>query len=139
LNLSLAWPHVTHLGFTGTRQGMTHEQLRGLGEILAQTVGATTFHHGDCVGSDAQAHALAQKWGISCIVHPPRDLRFRAWCEGHIIEVPLEYLERNRAIVEACDVLIAAPRTCEEEQRSGTWSTVRYARKLGRPIVFLMP
>ena len=47
------------------------------------------------------------------------------------------YLERNRDIVDACDILIACPRTLKEELRSGTWATVRYARKVGKPVAIL--
>ena len=52
---------------------------------------------------------------------------------------PLPYLERNRAIVDACDILIACPKGMQEEQRSGTWATVRYARRRDRPIVIVWP
>jgi len=45
-----------------------------------------------------------------------------------------------RDFVNECDVLIAAPGEFVERKRgSGTWGTVRYARKLGRPLVIIWP
>jgi hypothetical protein len=41
--------------------------------------------------------------------------------------------------VDATGWLLAAPRTKTEEQRSGTWATIRYARKLGRQVCLLWP
>ncbi len=49
-----------------------------------------------------------------------------------------EELDRNRDIVAAVSILIAAPETDIEEQRSGTWATVRYARKKGIPVVIVI-
>jgi hypothetical protein len=46
-------------------------------------------------------------------------------------------LDRNRAIVAAVDVLVAAPLEDREVQRSGTWATVRSARRKGIPVVML--
>ncbi len=48
-----------------------------------------------------------------------------------------EELDRNREIVGLANVLIAAPLTDKEEQRSGTWATIRAARHKGIPIVML--
>jgi predicted Rossmann fold nucleotide-binding protein DprA/Smf involved in DNA uptake len=37
-------------------------------------------------------------------------------------------------------VLVACPREEHgEETRSGTWSTVRYARRVGRPVIVVRP
>lgn len=71
----------------------------------------------------------------------------RAFCyrrKGVGGELPIErepgpYLWRNHQIVDATSALIAAPFGFEEELRSGTWATVRYARKLGRPVRFFWP
>jgi hypothetical protein len=35
--------------------------------------------------------------------------------------------------------LIAAPAEPEEQLLSGTWSTVRFARKLGKPVFLILP
>ena len=57
-------------------------------------------------------------------------------CE--IIEVPGKppkgYMDRNDLLVEHCDVLLSYPKTPDEELRSGTWATVRRARKAAREI-----
>jgi hypothetical protein len=70
--------------------------------------------------------------------HPPTDDRMRAFAPSDHIGQPLPYLKRNEAIVIASDVLIAAPDS-PERKRSGTWATVRFARKLKRTIYIVMP
>lgn len=50
---------------------------------------------------------------------------------GKVIEVPGGYMVRNDAIVAHSDVLLAFPQTCTEVLRSGTWATIRRARKAG--------
>lgn len=56
------------------------------------------------------------------------------------IEYPVKPpLKRNYDIVDACDILLAAPRTLTEELRSGTWATIRYARKTGKKYLILAP
>lgn len=48
-------------------------------------------------------------------------------------------LIRNRDIVNAGELLIATPKLDVEEQRSGTWAAIRYARKIGKPIILIYP
>ena len=52
---------------------------------------------------------------------------------------PRDYLDRNKDIVNNCDLLIAAPKENTEVLRSGTWSTVRYAKQLGVTVVIIEP
>lgn len=51
-------------------------------------------------------------------------------------EVDGGYMIRNDRLVYHADILLAFPATSEEEKRSGTWATVRRARKKGIPIYF---
>ena len=48
-------------------------------------------------------------------------------------------LARNRIIAARCDALLACPAEPDEQLRSGTWSTIRYARKAGKPITIIRP
>lgn len=101
------------------------------------------FHHGDCVGVDADAHAIVDDLipRVFIIVHPPTDPRLRAFCMPTIGDIlaPLPYLDRNKAIVEAVDLLIAVPNTATEELRSGTWQTIRYATGRCQTTRIIMP
>jgi hypothetical protein len=45
--------------------------------------------------------------------------------------------ERNEDIADMCDILIAAPKAATEVLRSGTWATIRHARRIGRQVVLL--
>lgn len=47
-----------------------------------------------------------------------------------------DYMARNDRMVELAELLVAFPSTREEQQRSGTWATVRRARKRGVPRLF---
>lgn len=126
------------VGFTGTQVGMSKSQKDSLFEILNH-FNVTEFHHGDCIGADSEADAIARALGSSIVIHPPLDPKKRAFCAkpGDIVRQPQPYLDRNHNIVEAIDFLVAAPRTDEEELRSGTWATIRYARKVGKRVEVL--
>lgn len=125
------------IGFTGTREGMTKLQRLALEWLLDDRFGE--FHHGDCVGADAEAHAIATAAKFKTHSHPPDNETMRAFTKASVEHEPLPYLERNKAIVHACSTLIAAPATTAEHIRSGTWSTVRYARANGVPVAVIYP
>lgn len=135
-----------HVGYTGTQSGMTNRQkliLGSLFDLLVQHHGAMTLHHGDCVGGDAEAHAIALVLGLRVVIHPPANSKRQAFCKGPDDRVAWRparaYLERNREISDESQQLLAAPKGMEEEMRSGTWSTVRYARKTLKPTTIIWP
>lgn len=131
------------IGFTGTRQGMTEPQKEALLELL-QKYNPTEVHHGDCIGADSQFHDLISANFPQCkiVIHPPDKDFARAHRGGELV-VRLDtkdFLVRNRDIVDSCEVLMACPKEPEHEvNRSGTWATVRYARKIGRIINIIRP
>lgn len=127
------------VGFTGTQRGMTDAQC-GMLRALLREFGGTEFHHGDCIGADSQAHDIADECGCAIILHPPTNYSKRAWREvpRHMMRPEYPYLTRNRHIVDATEWLIAMPGEFEEQLRSGTWSTVRYARSR-RKVAIIMP
>lgn len=133
------------LGFTGTQYGMTPMQSQFVFDemmMLSQIEHISEAHHGICIGADKEFHemlAYMQK-PLEIHGHPPSNTSKMAKlsypCD--VMHEPKPYLERNRDIDNACTWLIAAPRG-KEEQRSGTWNTVRYARRIGRPASIIMP
>ncbi len=129
------------LGFTGTQKPLPSEQADGLRQFMMSLPNVKAFHHGDCIGADAAAAQFARELGIWVVGHPPSDAKKRAFFPSDEEWEPKPYLERNRDIVDVLsdeDMLIATPRG-PEELRSGTWSTVRYARKTLKPISMVLP
>ncbi len=126
------------IGFTGTQKGMNSKQLEELRRFLQQ-IEAHELHHGDCMGADAQAHAIATALGLRIVIHPPTNPIKRAFCKGDKTLPEQEYIYRNYHIVEDTEMLIAAPKTDYYQLRSGTWATVRYALLLSKYVVILLP
>lgn len=137
---------VFKIGFTGTQKGMTVAQRHTLRTRLAMMF-VEEARHGDCVGADAEFHDACVYHKVPRIwIHPPLNPVKQAFCEtkdwgASVVNVvpPRPYLARNRDIVDGGDILIATPSGYEEELRSGTWSTVRYARKQNKRIYIIQP
>jgi hypothetical protein len=128
------------LGFTGTRKPLTGAQLDTLVAYL-RSVSPVEAHCGDCVGADHVFLVLINAICPDCatIGHPPTNPGYRAHLHYSRSEPTLPYLERNQAIVDACDLLLACPAESTEQLRSGTWATVRMARKSGKPVIIILP
>jgi hypothetical protein len=134
------------LGFTGSRRGPTSAQAAAALRWLADCItGIVSIHHGNCLGWDV---------AFSCFVRDvcppdgpfPREVAYpcdipeqqdqNSWAdEMRPVKPPLV---RNRDIVDAADLLLACP-DGPERWRSGTWSMVRYARRIGKPVVIIWP
>ena len=129
-----------HVGFTGTQKGLTHRQSQELALRLQELPLGSTFHHGDCVGADAEAHDIARRLSYNkVVIHPPSNEKHRAYCKSAHVLKPKPFLKRNHDIVDASDVLIACPAQAYEVQRSGTWATIRYAKKKHIPVIMIGP
>ena len=120
------------VGFTGSRYGMSLLQARTLRKLLAEGPWKV-LHHGDCVGCDVTAHGFARELGLAVVVHPPESSVLRARLASTQVVPPLPYLDRNRAIVMSADHVIATPRSVAERS-GGTWYTIRYAVRHGKPV-----
>ena len=73
------------------------------------------------------------------VIHPPIIEAKRAWKHAGQMRTPKSYLSRNKDIVRDTEMLVATPGEDNEQIRFGTWSTVRFARKLGRPVWVILP
>jgi hypothetical protein len=132
------------VGFTGTQRGMSGPQTSAVRRHLGQCFkfagpDQPEFHHGDCIGADAQAAQIARDLGYRVVGHPPVVAAKRAFFPSDVERRPEAYLVRNREIVDAVEFMLATPGEAREVLRSGTWSTIRYARQRGVPGVIIRP
>lgn len=137
---------IIKIGYSGSRDGMTKEQMRPVYRHLANILATNDwadplieFHHGDCTGGDAEAHVIATVLGCRTVAHPPVKSGNRAWCTADEIRPPKDYLARDWDIANETSELLAAPKTAEPYPSSGTWTTIGYAIRLGRPATVFLP
>lgn len=123
------------IGFTGTAEGMTEDQKYGVLTCFLELL-PDKFHHGMCIGADTQAHNLIRDYVQAAwiIGHPPINKKSFVFSECDEYRQPKEYLVRDRDIVTESQMLIAAPLQDVEVVRSGSWTTVRYARKQNKDV-----
>lgn len=132
------------VAFTGTQKGLSVLQFRALWNRLEE-LKPSAFIHGGCVGADEQADQIAVDQGILRFIFPQSsnplkrvsDAAFKkridvySMKQGNCVIMPAEPpLVRNVQIVKAGTILIACPKESNEVLRSGTWATIRQARKL---------
>lgn len=127
------------VGFTGTQRGMTEHQKQLVADLLVG-LQPTLCVHGGCIGADADFHDLCFQLGMLPIRVLPSDIPNKQSAHvvadsGFMVKVmaPRPPLVRNHLIVDSIDILIACPAQDHEVLRSGTWATIRYARKTGKP------
>jgi len=135
---------MTKLGLTGTAKGMTRTQKAVFRAVITTPgwyAAVSEFHHGDCIGSDEEGHKFFRedRPTVQIIGHPPIVNRFRAFTECDREWTPKDYIPRNHDIVDEIERLVATPKGFKEELRSGTWATLRYARKLGKRFLIIWP
>lgn len=130
---------VEYMAVTATRDGLTYPQQQVWRYRVAR--GLPWLLHGDCLGGDAETHYIALRFRATQIwIFPPSDPKQRAYCRGyHRIEDPAPFLVRNHRMVDAAEALMAFPKGFAEEWRSGTWATIRYAKRRKRPLVIVYP
>lgn len=98
------------------------------------------FTTGAAEGIDTlAAHIGLEVWGLQRTLHRvciPAGVYYHPCWEDppsfYVVErVTGGYMKRNDRLVDHADVLLAFPRNRNEYLRSGTWATVRRARKRG--------
>lgn len=129
------------IGFTGTQNGCTDQQLTSLIEIIGVLDDIVEAHEGDCIGADEEFVAVCRAIIPDAKIHcwPPSKTHKRAFAEYDVIHEEHEFLVRNRHIARESDLIIACPKGTKETLRSGTWATVRYARHNKKIIVIIWP
>lgn len=136
------------IGITGSRTGLTAKQFATLDKLLSKMLrkyDVTECHHGDCFGVDFTFNQyIYANSKATIVVHPPTIDKQRAFCakdedERFVVEKCKPYLDRNKDIVNSSDIMIGCPDTPIEKSRSGTWSTIRYARKQQTILFVVLP
>lgn len=129
------------IGITGTRnkdliQDIQFQKLKLVFTLFKCTV---ELHHGDCTGADELGFGIAQEIRWRTVSHPPLNNTYRAFTHSDL-ELPAKnYSDRNRDIVDSVFALVGVSATMKEVSRSGTWSTIRYARKMNRELHIILP
>jgi hypothetical protein len=130
------------IGFTGTQRGMTKVQRETV-KALLRDFAPDMVRHGMCIGADAEFHDLAREQRIYIIGHPGTTRYDEALNRATVVcDHTLDekyFLDRNRDIVDGSALMLAAPSQWNEQVRSGTWSTIRYARRVCRRLVIVGP
>src|SRR3990167_1562556 len=126
------------LAFTGTsHQPLTLWQRSALRDFLTARLASPLLAiHGACIYADAEFDAMCVELDVPRRVypstHPTKSALAQCLARGGRITVvtrPMDPLKRNPLIVHAATDLIACPRQSHEITRSGTWTTVRLARR----------
>jgi hypothetical protein len=147
-------PVTVRIGITGTREHPSDSQRNTLGMLITacMTVAISNreIHHGCATGADEFAHQIALTIpGLDIHGHPgyghnresPHQMIIRPAEFTSLWRAKL-YRDRNYDIVAACDLLIAIPQYPENDsrsERSGTWQTVRIARRARISIIEVTP
>jgi hypothetical protein len=82
-----------------------------------------------CKGACTWVKETAEMRGMEVILFKPDLSNIRAW-----FDVPKRYYQRNKEMIEACDVLHAFI-SAEDGYAGGTRFEVEYALKLSKPVV----
>lgn len=142
------------VGVTGSREGFTYPQrirfLSCLEDIIDTMGDRIMLLHGGCVGVDRAAHAMftSRVSNGSVQIHPgPKGKWSGEFDAAHNVSVLRErpFLDRNKTIVDGCDLLIGIPSVSEPERypngaaKGGTWSTIEYAMSRYVPCLTLLP
>ena len=123
-------------GHTGTRRGMTKAQMHTLRTLVhEQGHLVTEWHHGCSGKSDEAGSYIAASLMVPLIIgHPGTARPVGYWDE---LREAKDNLVRDGDIAREADHLLATPYEDDEILRSGTWSTVRRARKFRTPVTII--
>lgn len=130
------------LGFTGTRAGMTPEQLTRV-IVYVKELKPDLAVIGGCDGADDDFQDVCEQLGVPYEIRPsfvqigqrktwPRAAKVHPAPAG-------SPLIRNRQIVEQATHMIATPKENFSILRSGTWATIRYTVAAKKPLRVFYP
>lgn len=141
------------IGFTGTRYGMSPQQHLAVGRIAVEVLYSSTHPRsdrddvakflvniGDCIGADGEFFDIMRPFRGSWLVGHPgplNDAERQAGRDYDERRPHSPHMKRNQAIVDESNVMIATPFEMAEQHHGGTWRTIGFARKAGRPLAIV--
>ena len=131
------------LGFIGTRRGLTKVQYDAL-FVLVQALhlehSFTQAKHGGAEGADTDFDNICDRHSITRLILPGPDTDTSGFIHGSfLLAEPEGNLKRNRTIVACSSIMIGCPYEMVEQNRGGTWYTIRFAQKHQCPIYIVYP
>jgi hypothetical protein len=114
-----------NIGIVGARKYQDKESVFDL--VMSLSAEATIITS-SCKGVCAWVKEVAERRGMKVIVFAPNLENIRAW-----FDIPKRYYQRNKEMVEACDLLHAFI-SAEDGFIGGTRFEVQYAVSLGIPV-----
>jgi hypothetical protein len=96
----------------------------------------TGIVHGDCVGADAEADAIAAELGLLRYAYPSNRYRYRAHRDRDgcvFLAEPAPPLRRNAWVIRDGGACVGLPRPGSR----GTWHAIEIAVDLGRSLLVL--
>ena len=131
---------VPFIGFTGTSTPLPTPQVNGLISVLTRLRKEYLWmNNGDCIYADEIAGKIWQYFAGKVWLRPPDNPKKRAFLDSDECDQPAPYMKRNQTIVDNSSLLVCTPSTMDEVLRSGTWATIRKARKAVIPIIYVYP
>jgi hypothetical protein len=115
-----------NIGIVGARKYQDRQSLVDLVHSLPPEAIIITS---SCKGVYTWAKEAAEERGLKAIVYAPDLTNIRAW-----FEVPKRYYQRNRELVEVCDLLHAFL-SAEDGFTGGTRFEIKYAVSLNIPVL----
>ena len=114
-----------NIGIVGARK---YQDRQSVLDLIRSLPPDATIITSSCKGVCSWAKETAAERGMTVTVFAPDLENIRAW-----FDVPKRYYERNKEMVEACD-LVHAFISAEDGFIGGTRFEVEYAVSLGKPV-----
>jgi hypothetical protein len=127
--------------FTGTRAGMNPVQTKLMRRVL-EAGKPLILRHGGSFGADYMTHGIWRELGLPMADVWPADEKRAELFRGQkrvVMHPVMPPLDRNVEMVKRATFVVGAPHTNKEEQRSGTWQTLRYALSTKKPTLIVWP
>ena len=114
-----------HIGIVGARK---YQDRQSVLDLVMSLPADATIITSSCKGVCTWVKEAAEEKGMAVMVFAPDLENIRAW-----FDVPKRYYQRNKEMVEACDLLHAFI-SAEDGFIGGTRFEVEYAVSLGIPV-----